>query len=118
MTFDDDAGAWQHYTKMYLDIRDAASDEVPLPDDRIVKAEIDIEETPAIADRTSTLVIEQTPTEEIQFTVPVQIERIEKIKAAVFPHIAAAIPSFRAGKQNITPQVKLGDQSHQTGQSL
>lgn len=106
VTFDDDAGAWQHYTKMYLDIRDSASDEVPLPDDRIVKAEIDIEEIPAIADRISTLVIEQTPAEEIQFTVPVQIERIEKIKAAVFPHIAAAIPSFRAGKQNITPQVK------------
>ena len=106
MTFDDDVGAWQHYTKVYLDIRDSASDEVPLPDGRIVKAEIDIEEIPAIADRTSTLVIEQTPGEEIQFTAPVQIERIEKIKAAVFPHIAAAIPSFRAGKQNITPQVK------------
>ena len=42
----------------------------------------------------------------MQFTVPIQIERIAKIKAAVYPHIAAAIPSCRGGKQSITPQVK------------
>lgn len=106
VAFDDDADAWAHYAKMYADIRDAASDEIPLPPERITKAEIEIEEIPAIADKASTLIIDQTPAEDLQFSVPIQIERIEKIKAAVLPHIAAAIPSFRGGKQRITPQVK------------
>ena len=106
VTFDDDPEAWRHYARMYQDIRDSASDEIPLPPERITNAEIQIEEIPAISDRASTLVIEQPPADEMQVTVPVQIERIEKIKAAVYPHIAAVIPSFRGGKQSITPQVK------------
>ena len=104
--FDDDVDAWAHYTKMYANIRDSASDEIPLPPERIVKAEIEIEEIPAIADKTSTLVIEQTPAEELHFSVPVQIEKVEKIKAAALSNIAAVIPAFRSGKQRITPQVK------------
>ena len=106
VTFDDDPEAWRHYIRMYQDIRDTASNEIPLPPERITNAEIEIEEIPAISDRTSTLVIEQAPADEMQVSVPVQIERIEKIKAAVYPHIAAVIPSFRGGKQSITPQVK------------
>ena len=106
VTFDDDAEAWEHYTRMYDGIRDSASDEIPLPPERIVKAEIEIEETPAIANKTTTLVIDATPAEEIEFSVPVQIEKFEKIKAAVLPHIAAAIPPFRGGKQRITPENK------------
>ena len=78
----------------------------PCRPERVVKAEIEIEEIPAIADETSTLVIDQIPGEEMQFSVPVQIERIEKIKSAVLPHVTTAIPSFRGGKQQITPQVK------------
>ena len=106
VTFDDDAEAWEHYTRMYDGIRDSASDEIPLPPERIVKAEIEIEETPAIANKTTTLVIDATPAEEIEFSVPVQIEKFEKVKAAVLPHIAAAIPPFRGGKQRITPENK------------
>ena len=106
VAFDDDSAAWAHYTQMYRGIRDSASDEIPLPPERVVKAEIEIEEIPAIADETSTLVIDQIPGEEMQLSVPVQIERIEKIKSAVLPHITTAIPSFRGGKQQITPQVK------------
>ena len=104
--FDDDVDAWAHYTRMYTNIRDSASDEVPLPPERIVKAEIEIEEIPAIADKASALVIEQTPAEELNFSVPVQIEKVERIKAAALPNIAAVIPAFRSGKQRITPQVK------------
>ena len=106
VAFDDDADAWAHYSKMYTDIRDSASSEIPLPRERIVKAEIEIEEIPAIADKTSTLVIDATPAEEMKFSVPVQIEKLEKVKAAILPQVAAAIPAFRGGKQHITPQVK------------
>ena len=106
VTFDDDADAWGHYTRMYDGIRNSASDEIPLPPERIVKAEIEIEETPVIADKTATLVIDASPAEEMEFNVPVQIEKLEKVKAAILPHVAAAIPAFRGGKQRITPQVK------------
>ena len=106
VAFDDDVNAWAHYMKMYTDILNSASDEIPLPPERIVKAEIKIDEVPAISDKASTLVIDQVSAEELQFTVPTQLEKIEKIKAAVVPHIAAAIPAFRKGKQRITPQAK------------
>ena len=58
VAFDDDPEAWRHYTRMYCDIRDSASDEIPLPPERVVNAQIEIEKIPAIADKTSTLVIE------------------------------------------------------------
>ena len=106
VAFDDDPAAWAHYSQMYEAIRDSASDEIPLPPERIIKAEIELDETPALADKDSVLVIEQTPGEELQVTVPVQARRIEKVAEAMSPRITAAIPSFRNGKQRITSQVK------------
>ena len=79
VAFDDDPAAWAHYSQMYEAIRDSASDEIPLPPERIIKAEIELDETPALADKDSVLVIEQTPGEELQVTVPVQARRIEKV---------------------------------------
>ena len=106
VAFDDDAAAWAHYLRMYDDIRDSASDEIPLPPERIVKAEIELEEIPVIASGASTLVIDRSPGEELRFAVPAQIERIEKVAAAISPHVAAAVPPFRNGKQRITPEIK------------
>ena len=48
--FDDDDEAWCHYSRMLDEIRDLASDEISLPEDRIINAEIEITETPAISD--------------------------------------------------------------------
>lgn len=104
--FNNDDAAWEHYLRMYESIKDSASDEIPLPQERIVKSEIELEETPAVADQSSTLVIDSFDTEEASVRVPVQIERIEKVAAAISPHIAPAIPAFRNGKQQITPQIK------------
>jgi phosphatidylserine/phosphatidylglycerophosphate/cardiolipin synthase-like enzyme len=39
--FDDDEAAWRHYNRMFDEIRDSASDEIPLPKDRISNAEIE-----------------------------------------------------------------------------
>ena len=106
VSFDDDPAAWAHYLRMYENIRDSASDEIELPPERIVKAEINIEETPVISDVSSTLVIDQTPAEELRVTIPVQAERIEKVAAALGPHTGAVIPPFSRRQQRITPDIK------------
>jgi hypothetical protein len=104
--FDDDEEAWRHYNRMFDGIRDSASDEIPLPKDRISNAEIEISETPVMADTTTTLVIESPSTEEMEVTVPIQRARIEKVAAAIAPRMSAALPPFRNGKQRITPEIK------------
>ena len=104
--FDDDALAWEHYTQMYDRIRDSASDEIPLPEDRIVEKDIGLEEVPAIVDDMTNLVIDQVNAEELTISVPVQVDRIEKLAIALEPKISAVVPPFRSGKQQITSQVK------------
>ena len=106
VSFDNDPLAWEHYTQMYDGIRNAASDEIPLPEDRIVERDIELEEVPAIADGATNLVIDQVRAEELTVSVPVQVERIEKLVVALEPKISAVVPPFRSGKQQITPQIK------------
>ena len=106
VSFDDDPAAWAHYLRMYENIRDSASDEIELPPERIVKAEINIEETPVISADSTTLVIDQTPAEELRVTIPVQAKRIEKVSAALGPQVSAAIPAFNRRQQHITTEVK------------
>ena len=104
--FDNDPEAWAHYSRMYQGIRDSASDEIPLPPERIIIAEIEIEEVPAVADQSSTLVIDRPADETGGNSFPIQVERIERVAAAISPHVAAAAPPFRNGSQRITPEVK------------
>ncbi len=104
--FDNDEKAWHHYNRMFDEIRNAAADEIPLPKDRIFNAEIEITDTPAMADTSTTLVIDSPSAEELELMAPVQISRVEKIIAAIAPSISAAIPPIRGGKQKITPEIK------------
>ncbi len=104
--FDDDVEAWRHYNRMFDDIRDSASDEIPLPDDRITNAEIEISETPVMGDWSTTLVIESPPAEEVEVTAPVQVVRVEKVAAVIGPRVSPAIPAIRNGRQRITPEIK------------
>ncbi len=112
--FDDDPAAWDHYLGMYRTIRDQASDEIPLPPERIVTAEIRVHEAPVLdAGGHSTLVIEPAEPEQrtgengvAHFTIPTQIERIERIKRAIPPVVANLIPAPRSGRQQITPQIR------------
>ncbi len=104
--FDDDEKAWHHYNRMFDEIRDSASDEIPLPKERILNAEIDISETPVMADTSSTLVIEAPSAEEVELTMPVQVMRIEKVLAVLGPSLSAAVPRILSGKQTITPEIK------------
>ena len=107
--FDDDEAAWSHYNRMYDAIRDSASDEISLPEERITNAEIEISDTPIMSDISGTVVIEAPRAEEAQVSVSMQIERIEKVAAVLGPRLSAAIPAFRNGVQRITPEIKTGD---------
>ena len=110
--FDEDDSAWGHYLGMYKSIRDQASDEIPLPPERVEHAEISLQEIPVL-DPTdhATLVIDSTETEHqqgnvVHINVPTQIERIEKMKAAIPPVVANIIPPPRNGKQLITRELR------------
>ena len=100
----DDEEAWTHYNRMFDIIRDSASDEISLPEDRITKAEIEISDTPVLSDPASTLVVEAPA--ESQASIPVQIERVDKVLEVLTPRLSGAIPSFRNGFQRITPETK------------
>ncbi len=110
--FDDDAAAWGHYLGMYEAIRDQASDEIPLPSERVKHAEISLLEVPVLDPNDySTLVIDSTDAEQqegnvIQLNVPTQIERIERMKAAIPPVVANLIPPPRNGRQQITRELR------------
>ena len=106
VTFDDDEAAWRHYNHMYDTIRDAASDEIPLPEERITRADIEVSDTPIMSDVSGTLIIEAPTPVDAQVSVPVQIERIEKVVAVWGPRLSAAVPAFHNGVQRISPDVK------------
>ena len=110
--FDDDDRAWDHYLSMYESIRDQASDEIPLPPERIEYAEINLVDVPVLNPNDhSTLVIQPQDTgppadNVVHINVPVQIERIEKMKAAIPPVISNTIPPPRNGKQQVTQELR------------
>ncbi|MYC38017.1 MAG: NgoFVII family restriction endonuclease [Chloroflexi bacterium] len=106
VVFDDDEAAWKHYNRMFDSIRDEASDAIPLPEEKITAAEIEVLDTPVMSDISGTLVIEAPVPEESHATAPVQVERIEKVAAVLGPRISAAVPPIRNGRQAITQEVK------------
>ena len=106
VVFDDDEDAWSHYNRMFDAIKDSASDEIPLPEERIVNADIDISDTPIMSDAVGTVIIEAPVPQESQISAPVQIERIEKVAAVLGPRLSAALPAVRNGRQTITPEIK------------
>ena len=109
--FDDDDAAWGHYQGMYEEIRNRASDEIALPPERIQQAEINLTEVPVLDPSDfSTLVIDSQEAgrrgEALHLDVPTQIERIERIKAAVPPVVSSLIPAPRNGRQQITRDIR------------
>ena len=106
VVFDDDETAWNHYSRMFEAIRDSGSDEIPLPQERITSAEIEVPDTPVLSDSSSTVIITPAQPAEAEVSAPVQVERIEKVAAVLKPRLSAANPPLRSGKQRITPRVK------------
>ena len=106
VVFDNDEAAWTHYSRMFEAIRNSGSDEIPFPREPIVQAEVDVTDAPVLSDDSTTVIIEAPDPEDVEISAPVQMQRIEKVAAVLRPRLAAAIPTFRAGKQRITPVVK------------
>ena len=106
VVFDDDETAWNHYSRMFEAIRDSGSDEIPLPQERITRSEIEVPDTPVLSDSSSTVIIAPAQPAEAEVSAPVQVERIEKVAAVLKPRLSAANPPLRRGKQRITPKVK------------
>ena len=104
--FDNDENAWQHYNRMFERIKKDSSDEIPLPKERIITADIEITDTPVMTNSSATLIIDTPSAEELEVSAPVQISKVEKVVAAISPSISSAIPPVRGGKQRITPEVK------------
>ena len=104
--FDNDDNAWQHYNRMFERLKKDSSDEIPLPKERIITADIEITETPVMTNSSATLIIDTPSAEELEISAPVQISKVEKIVAAISPSISSAIPPVRGGKQKITPEIK------------
>lgn len=104
--FDDDESAWGHYNSMFDRLRDAATDEIALPKERIANAEIEITDTPIMTSTAPTLVIDVPAAREIEVTPQTQISRVERVTAAISPSIAAAVPPVRGGKQRITAEMR------------
>ena len=110
--FDDDDAAWGYYLGMYQSIRDRASDEMPLPPERVEYAEISLVEVPVLApDDHSTLVIDSAEEagpdgNTVHINVPHQIERIERMKAAIPAVVANHIPAPRNGRQEIPRDIR------------
>ena len=106
VVFDNDEAAWSHYSRMFDEIRDSASDEIPLPEERITNAEIEVSDTPIMSEDVGTVVIEAPTTADSQISSPIQIERIEKVAAVLGPRLSGAVPAVRNGRQTITPEIK------------
>jgi len=104
--FDGDESAWEHYNRMFQNIRDSASDEILLPEDRITSAEIEVTETPVLSEATGTVIIEPPLPAQSQASPQGQIERIEKVAAIFGPRLSAVTPPMRRGRQTVTPELK------------
>ena len=105
VVFDDDERAWSHYNRMFDDIRNSASDEIPLPKEKIINAEIEVSDAPVVSGL-GTVVIEASRGPESQYSSPVQIQRVEKVVEVFGPRLSGALPAIRNGKQTITPEIK------------
>ena len=114
--FDDDEEAWAHYNRMYQTIRDSASDEIKLPEDRITKAEIEIPDTPVLSDISGTLIIEAPKPAESHTTMPVQIQRVEKVAAVLGPALVRGGPRHQQRHPKNHSQGEAGDKPHQASQ--
>ena len=99
----DDEDAWEHYLRQYEGIRNNSSDEIELPQGQITRADIKLDEIPALKPHTLTTLVIDTPKSDDVLYIPVS-ERIESIVAEIPHGVSAVIPVARNGKQALTPE--------------
>ena len=101
IVFDDDAAAWEHYSREYDAVKETASDRIDLPTD-LREAEIEFIETPVLNDPGLTVFQAPAPDE---LTIPQVVHKVEElavpIDRVVSPHI-----SRQNGRHVLKPSVK------------
>ena len=103
--FDNDSVAWEHYNKMFNEISANAADEIPLPQERILQAEIEVTDAPIVSSDSTTLIIDPAIAQYATFSG--QIEKIEKVAAVIAPKIdPIAAANTRGGRLTLSPQIK------------
>ena len=109
VVFDDDEVAWEHYSRQYEAVRDAATNRVPLPQAPLPKEQVRVEEVPALAEAEThpdgtTLFVPNPALDEETYSVPAVTTRIEAIKPLLRRGLAGLRPD-RGGRLRITPKV-------------
>ena len=101
IVFDDDAAAWEHYSREYDAVKETASDRIDLPTD-LREAEIEFIETPVLNDPGLTVFQAPVPDE---LSIPQVVHKVEElavpIDRVVSPHI-----SRQNGRHVLKPSVK------------
>ena len=94
---------------MYDIIRDSASDEIPLPEELITNAEIEVSDTPVISNTPGTVIIEAPTAEESQVRHTVQIERIEKVASRAGTKVICGSPAHSQRQADHHARDQAGD---------
>ena len=101
IVFDNDAGAWDHYSREYDAVKETASDKIDLPTD-LREAEIEFTETPVLNEPGLTVFQPPAPDE---LAIPQVVHKVEElavpIDRVVSPHI-----SRQNGRHVLKPSVK------------
>ena len=109
IVFDDDEVAWQHYQRQYEAVRDIATSRVQLPRERLPKAQVRVEETPALVEAEehpegATLFVPSQTAAEEAYSVPTVAARVESIKPVLRRGLAGLRPG-RDGRLQLAPKV-------------
>lgn len=103
--FDNDSVAWEHYNRMFDEIKADAADEIPLPEERIAQAEIEVAHAPIVSNDSPILIIEPEIAQGATFSG--QIEKIEKVAAVIAPKIdPIAAANTRRGRLTLNQQIR------------
>ena len=91
---------------MVDEIRNRSADQMELPADRIKTAVVEISETPVLSGKSPMVIIRQRNPEPDEITVPVQVERIEKLARVIERDIPSTVAPVKNGRITITPDVR------------
>ena len=101
LVFDDDDGAWDHYSREYDAVKRTASNRIDLPVD-LKEAEIAFTDTPVLQEEGVT-VFQPPPPEEL--TVPQVVHRVEELTVPVDRVVTPQVKREK-GRSILTPSVK------------
>ena len=101
VVFDNDAEAWEHYSREYDAVKETASDKIDMPSN-VQDAEIAFTDTPVMQDPAPT-VFQAPPVEEL--TVPQVVQKVEELAVPIDQVVSPQV-TRENGRFVVTPSVK------------